>query len=193
LYQAHYLQSATSADMLWQRWQELGHKSSSIEQANAFAQRAKALGMQNSASVALIEALESNYQKPYVMALSNLAYNDSALFARIAAFLSAHSTDADLLHTLGAWAKACRQIPMAISYWQRAIAQGGGAESWNQLSQAYASEQQFEQAFNAANNARRVLNAEAPLPMSGVSLQDKIAAEAVSEQRNEHGIPWLPQ
>ena len=47
--------------------------------------------------------------------------------------------------------------------------------------------------FNAADNARRVLNAEAPLPMSGVSLQEKIAAEAVSEQRNEHGIPWLPQ
>lgn len=193
LYQAHYLQSSTSADMLWQRWQELGHKSSSVEQANAFAQRAKALGMQNSASAALLEALESNYQKPFVVALSNLAYNDSAQFARIAAFLSANSTDADLLYTLGAWAKACGQIPAAISYWQRAIAQGGGAESWNQLSQAYASEQQFEQAFNAANNARRVLNAESPLPMSGVSLQEKIAAEAVSEQRNEHGIPWLPQ
>ncbi len=84
-------------------------------------------------------------------------------------------------------------MPAAISYWQRAIAQGGGAESWNQLSQAYAGEKQYEQAFNAADNARRVLNAEAPLPMSGVSLQEKIAAEAVSEQRNEHGIPWLPQ
>ena len=193
MYQAHYLQSATSADMLWQRWQELGQKATSIAQASAFAQRAKALGMQKSASEALIEALESNYQKTYVAALGMLAHNDNALFGRIAAFLSANSADADLLHTLGAWAKACGQIPAAISYWQRAIAQGAGAESWNQLSQAYAGEKQFEQAFNAADNARRVLNAETPLPMSGVSLQEKIAAEAVSEQRNEHGIPWLPQ
>ncbi|MBP7981639.1 MAG: hypothetical protein KAY90_01455 [Arenimonas sp.] len=193
MYQAHYLQSAGSADMLWQRWQELGQKTVSIEQASAFAQRAKALGMQKSASEALIEALESNYQKSYVLALSTLAHNEKALFSRIAAFLSANSADADLLHTLGAWAKACGQTPDAVSYWQRAIAQGAGAESWNQLSQAYAGEKQYEQAFNAADNARRVLNAEAPLPMSGVSLQEKIAAEAVSEQRNEHGIPWLPQ
>jgi len=193
MYQAYYLQSANSADMLWQRWQELGQKAVSTEQAGAFAQRAKALGMQKSASEALIEALESNYQKSCVLALSALAHNDKALFSRIAAFLTANSADADLLHTLGAWAKACGQAPDAVSYWQRAIAQGAGAESWNQLSQAYAGEKQFEQAFNAADNARRVLNAEAPLPMSGVSLQEKIAAEAVSEQRNEHGIPWLPQ
>ena len=193
MYQAHYLQNASSADMLWHRWQELGQKAVSVEQASAFAQRAKALGMQKSASEALIEGLESNYRKPYVVALSALAHNDKALFSRIAAFLSANSADADLLHTLGAWAKATGQMPAAISYWQRAIAQGGGAESWNQLSQAYAGEKQYEQAFNAADNARRVLNAETPLPMSGVSLQEKIAAEAVSEQRNEHGIPWLPQ
>ncbi len=193
MYQAYYLQSANSADMLWQRWQELGQKTVSIEQAGAFAQRAKALGMQKSASEALIEALESNYQKSCVLALSALAHNDKTLFSRIAAFLAANSADADLLHTLGAWAKACGQTPDAVSYWQRAIAQGAGAESWNQLSQAYAGEKQFEQAFNAADNARRVLNSEMPLPMSGVSLQEKIAAEAVSEQRNEHGIPWLPQ
>jgi HemY protein len=193
MYQAHYLQSATSADMLWQRWQELGQKAASLAQASAFAQRAKALGMQKSASEALIEGLESNYQKPYVVALGMLAHNDKTLYGRIAALLAANSADADLLHTLGAWAKACGQTPAAISYWQRAIAQGAGAESWNQLSQAYAGEKQFEQAFNAADNARRVLNAETPLPMSGVSLQEKIAAEAVSEQRNEHGIPWLPQ
>lgn len=192
LYQAHYLQNASSADTLWQRWQELGGKASSHQQANAFAQRAKALGMQNSASVALIEAVESSYQKPYVVALSLLAHNDNALFTRITALLAANSADADLLHTLGMWAKACGKLPNAISYWQRAIAQGAGVESWNQLSQAYASEQQFEQAFNAANNARRVQNNEAPLAMTGVSLQEKIAAEAVSEQRNEHGIPWLP-
>jgi hypothetical protein len=29
--------------------------------------------------------------------------------------------------------------------------------------------------------------------MTGITLQQRIAAEAVSEQRNEHGIPWLPQ
>ena len=194
LYQHQFLINANSAETLWQRWQESKpNNSASNALAEGFSKRAIALGMQNSASIALIEAIESNYQKPYVIALSNLAHNDKALFTRIVAFLSANSTDADLLYTLGTWAKSCGQSPEAISYWQRAIAQGGGAESWNQLGQIYASEQQFEQAFNATNNARRVLNNEQPLPMSGVSLQEKIAAEAVSEQRNEHGIPWLPQ
>lgn len=194
LYQQQYLINANSAEVLWQRWQECKPNTAATDAlAEGFSKRAIALGMQHSASIALIDAMESNYQKPYVVALSHLAHNDKSLLERMVAFLATHSTDADLLYTLGTWAKACGQTPAAISYWQRAIAQGGGAESWNQLSQAYASEQQFEQAFNAANNARRVLNHEEPLPMTGVSLQEKIAAEAVSEQRNEHGIPWLPQ
>jgi HemY protein len=193
LYQTHYLQNANSADMLWQRWQELSLQPSNLEQVQAFARRATELGMQNSASAALIAVLESNYQQTYVKALSHLAHHDTALLARIAAFLSANSSDAELLYTLGTWAKVCEQLSHAISYWQRAIAQGAGVESWHQLSLAYASEQHYEQAFNAANNALRVLHHEAPLAMMGISLQEKIAAEAVPEIRNEHGIPWLPQ
>jgi HemY protein len=193
LYYRQYLINANSADTLWQRWQESKpNGSSSSALAEGFSKRAIALGMQNSASKALIELLETNYHAPYVQALSHLAHNDIALLERIKQFLAAHSSDAELLHTLGAWAKACGQTTDAIGYWQRAIAQGAGAESWNQLGQVYAGEKQFEQAFNASNNARRVLNNEMPLPMSGVSLQEKIAAEAVSEIRNEHGIPLLP-
>ena len=193
LFQREYLFNANSADTLWQRWQESKPSAtSSSALAEGFSKRAIALGMQNSASIALIEILESNYQTPYAQALSNLAHNDKVLLARINQFLAAHSSDADLLHTLGAWAKACGQTSDAIGYWQRAIAQGAGAETWNQLGQVYASEKQYEHAFNAVNNARRVLNNETPLPMTGVSLQEIIAAEAVSEIRNEHGIPLLP-
>lgn len=193
LYYRQYLINANSADTLWERWQESKpNGSSSSALAEGFSKRAIALGMQNSASKALIELLETNYHAPYVQALSHLAHNDIALLERIKQFLAAHSSDAELLHTLGTWAKACGQTTDAIGYWQRAIAQGAGAESWNQLGQVYAGEKQFEQAFNASNNARRVLNNEMPLPMSGVSLQEKIAAEAVSEIRNEHGIPLLP-
>ena len=47
--------------------------------------------------------------------------------------------------------------------------------------------------YIAESNARRVLNGEAPLPMTGISLQQKIAAQAVPEQRNDHGIPLLPE
>ena len=58
---------------------------------------------------------------------------------------------------------------------------------------AHAARGEFEPAYIAENNARRVLNGDAPLPMTGVSLQQKIAAQAVPEQRNEHGIPLLPE
>jgi HemY protein len=161
--------------------------------AEAFANRALALGMSGSAAKALIESLETQYDAAVVRALSVLAHNDKSLLDRMAALAPLHPADADLQHTLGAWSKACGNAAEAINYWQRAIAQGGGAESWNQLGQTFAEQGQFEQAYIAENNARRVLNGESPLPMSGITLQQKIAAEAVSEQRNEHGIPWLPQ
>jgi HemY protein len=194
LYQQHYLQGADSADTLWQRWHELSAPNkTSTAMAEAFANRALALGMSGSAAKALIESLETQYDAAVVRALSVLAHNDKSLLDRMAALVPLHPADADLQHTLGAWSKACGNSAEAINYWQRAIAQGGGAESWNQLGQTFAEQGQFEQAYIAENNARRVLNGETPLPMSGITLQQKIAAEAVSEQRNEHGIPWLPQ
>lgn len=194
LYQQHFLQGADSADTLWQRWHELSAPNkTSTAMAEAFAYRALALGMSGSAAKVLIESMETRYDAATVRALAVLVHKDRALFERIAAFVPAHPADADLQHTLGAWSKACGNAAAAIAYWQRAIAQGGGAESWNQLGQTFAEQGQFEQAYIAENNARRVLNGETPLPMSGITLQQKIAAEAVTEQRNEHGIPWLPQ
>ena len=194
LYQSRFLAGADSADTLWQRWQELDAQSAPGEAtAEAFAKRAGALGMQHSAASALLDSAEAHYASASVKALSALAQNDAVLFERLRALLAAHPDDADLLHTLGSWSHAAGNNDNAIGYWQRAIAQGGGAESWNQLGQAHASLGQFEQAYIAENNARRVLNGEAPLPMTGITLQQRIAAEAVSEQRNEHGIPWLPQ
>jgi HemY protein len=192
LFQSHYLRAADSADTLWQRWQELAAGTGPAD-ARAFAERAQALGMQSSAAKALLDGLESQYRADSSRALAILAHNDPALIERLDAQVLKHPDDADLLHTLGAWHAAAGNAPKAIGFWQRAIAQGAGAESWNQLGQAYAGQSQFEQAYIAENNARRVLNGEAPLPMTGISLQQKIAAEAVTEQRNEHGIPWLPQ
>lgn len=192
LFQAHYLRAADSADSLWQRWQELNTDARAAD-ARAFAERARALGMQSSAAKALLDGLESQYRTDTAQALAILAHNDLALIERLDAQVLQHPDDAELLHSLGAWHAAAGNAAKAIRYWQRAIAQGAGAESWNQLGQAYASQSQFEQAYIAENNARRVLNDEPPLPMTGISLQQKIAAEAVSEQRNEHGIPWLPQ
>lgn len=192
LFQVHYLRASDSADTLWQRWQEL-NASAGTADARAFAERASALGMQGSAANALLDLLESHYRSDTAHALAALAHNQPSLIERLDAQLLQHPDDAELLHSLGAWHAAAGHMPKAIGFWQRAIAQGGGAESWNQLGQAYASQSQFEQAYIAENNARRVLNGEPPLAMTGITLQQKIAAEAVSEQRNEHGIPWLPQ
>lgn len=192
LFQSQYLRGADSADTLWQRWQELNTDARAAD-ARAFAERARALGMQSSAAKALLDGLESQYRADTTQALAILAHNDPALIERLDAQVLKHPDDAELLHTLGAWHASTGNTPKAIGFWQRAIAQGAGAESWNQLGQAYAGQSQFEQAYIAENNARRVLNGEPPLPMTGISLQQKIAAEAVTEQRNEHGIPWLPQ
>ena len=193
LYQNRYLESADSADTLWQRWQELQSEGQGPVPPGAFAARAQALGMRASAAAALVESLEARYTGDTVQALAVLAHRDDALLGRLAALLPAHPADADLLHTLGAWHEACGNPEQAIGFWQRAVAQGGGAESWNRLGMAHAARGEFEPAYIAENNARRVLDGQAPLPMTGVSLQQKIAAQAVPEQRNEHGIPLLPE
>lgn len=193
LYQRRYLEAADSADTLWQRWQELHGESQGTASPAAFAARAHALGMQASASAALLESLESHYRSDAAQALAVLAHRDEMLLARLSALLPAHPVDAGLLHALGAWHEACGKPEQAIGFWQRAVAQGGGAESWNRLGMAHAARGEFEPAYIAENNARRVLNGEPPLPMSGVTPQQRIAAEAVSEQRNEHGIPLLPE
>lgn len=193
LYQRRYLEAADSADTLWQRWQELHGESQGTASPAAFAARAHALGMQASASAALLESLESHYRSDAAQALAVLAHRDEMLLARLSALLPAHPADAGLLHALAAWHEACGKPEQAIGFWQRAVAQGGGAESWNRLGMAHAARGEFEPAYIAENNARRVLNGEAPLPMSAVTPQQRIAAEAVSEQRNEHGIPLLPE
>ena len=149
--------------------------------------------MQASAAAALLESLESRYQSDAVLALAVLAHRDEALLARLSALLPAHPADADLLHALAAWHEACGKPEQAIGFWQRAVVQGGSAESWHRLGMAHAARGEFEPAYTAENNARRVLNGEVPLPMTGVTLQQRIAAEAVAEQRNEHGIPLLPE
>lgn len=193
LYQSRYLEAADSADSLWQRWQELNGEGQGTASPAAFGARAFALGMQASAAAALLESLESRYQADTVQALAVLAHRNEDLLARLSALLPAHPADADLLHALGAWHEACGKPEQAIGFWQRAVAQGGGAESWNRLGMAHAARGEFEPAYIAENNARRVLNGDAPLPMTGISLQQKIAAQAVPEQRNEHGIPLLPE
>ena len=193
LYQSRYLAGADSADTLWQRWQELGEDGHAVPPAQAFAERALALGMQASAAAALIDALEARYQPATVQALAVLAQRDERVLERLGALLPAHPADADLLHALAAWHEACGKPEQAIAFWQRAIAQGGGAESWNRLGMAHAARGEFEPAYIAESNARRLLNGEAPVPMTGISLQQKIAAQAVPEQRNEHGIPLLPE
>lgn len=193
LYQSRYLAGADSADTLWQRWQELGEDGHAVPPAQAFAERALALGMQASAAAALIDALEARYQPATVQALAVLAQRDERVLERLGALLPAHPADADLLHALAAWHEACGKPEQAIAFWQRAIAQGGGAESWNRLGLAHAARGEFEPAYIAESNARRLLNGEAPVPMTGISLQQKIAAQAVPEQRNEHGIPLLPE
>ena len=193
LYQSRYLAGADSADTLWQRWQELGEDGHAVPPAQAFAERALALGMQASAAAALIDALEARYQPATVQALAVLAQRDERVLERLGALLPAYPADADLLHALAAWHEACGKPEQAIAFWQRAIAQGGGAESWNRLGLAHAARGEFEPAYIAESNARRLLNGEAPVPMTGISLQQKIAAQAVPEQRNEHGIPLLPE
>jgi HemY protein len=60
------------------------------------------------------------------------------------------------------------------------------------LGRAFTAQNNSAGAEVAYANALRVQRGEPPMALSGRSLRDQIASEAVAEQRNEHGLPLIP-
>jgi HemY protein len=73
----------------------------------------------------------------------------------------------------------------------RAIAQGAGAEAWEELGNVYTAQDDAARAQACYANALRNLRGEPARSLSGRSLREQIADEAVAEQRDEHGVPHL--
>ena len=186
---------AAQADVLLQRWSAQSPVTQRTPRvAAAFARRAAELGLEDDATRALVAAIDAQWNADLVALLADLPPGrDDDRLSRAEAWLSTHPADPALLLSLAKLARARRLWGKAEDFLHRALAQGAGAEAWEQLGHVATAQDDAPRAQFAYANALRALRGDAPLALAGRSLRDQIADEAVAEERNEHGLPLLPK
>ena len=117
---------------------------------------------------------------------------DGTRLPRAEGWLAAHPNSPALLLALGRLCRAQQLWGKAEDFLHRALAQGAGADAWEELGHVYAA-QDDARAQLAYANALRATRSEAPLALTGRSLREQIADRAVAEQRNEPGLPLIPR
>jgi HemY protein len=192
-WQAAALTQSAHADELQQRWQALS--ATQREQAPllaAYAARAGQLGLEAEAAKVLGDAIERDWREPLLASYAGLpAAREDTRLARARGWLSAHADSAALAQALGELAWRAGDLGYAEEALTRAIAQGAGAQAWEELGNVYTAREDAPRAQLAYANALRVSRGTNALPLSGRSLREQIAAEAVAEHRDEFGYPKM--
>lgn len=192
-WQAAALSQSAHANELDQRWNQLPARLRESEDALlAYATRAGELGLEQNAADAIADAVERQWSEELVrqFALLPPAREDQRM-ARAERWLTDHPTSAELTLALGRLCRHAQSLGNAEELLHRAIAQGAGAEAWEELGNVYTAKDDAARAQASYANALRNLRGEHARSLSGRSLRDQIADEAVAEHRDEHGLPHL--
>lgn len=189
------LRQAGAAESLLQRWRALPARLQDLPAiAGAFAQRAAVLGLEAEAGTALAQALSRNWDERWLECFSQLpSASGQSWLSSCEHWLPEHSDSPALLVALG---RLCRKQQLwgkAEDYLHRALAHGAGGDAWEELGHVFSAQNDVAKAQLAFANALRVARREAPLTVTGRSLREQIADQAVAEQRNAHGMPLLPR
>jgi HemY protein len=187
------VQQSAHANELHQRWNQLPARlRESEELLLAYAIRAGELGLETEAANALADAIDKQWSEPLVrqFALLPPAREDLCL-ARAERWLAEHPTNAVLSLCLGRLCQRSGKLGKAEELLNRALAQGAGADAWEELGRVYTAQNDTAQAQTCYANALRGLRGEPVHALGGRSLREQIADEAVAEQRDEHGMPRL--
>jgi HemY protein len=148
--------------------------------------------LEDEAANTLGNAVEKQWNESMVRQFGLLppAREDRRL-ARAQGWLGEHATSAALALCLGRLCRRAQLMGKAEEMLHRAIAQGAGAEAWEELGNLHTAKGDPENAQACYLNALRGLRGESARALEGRSLRDQIADEAVAEQRDEHGLPRL--
>lgn len=191
---AAMLSQARDADELAQRW-ELANKAQRMqaEVVGAYAARACALGLEDQAAAAIEHALKKRWDDALARLYGHVPRGQRGSPLKSAEkWLQAHPNSPALLLALG---RLCREEGLwgkAEDYLHRALAQGAGAEAWEELGHACAAQRDESRARHAYANALRAARGEEAAPMPGRGLRELIQDQAVAEERSEMGVPRLP-
>jgi HemY protein len=188
------LRQSRDASELAERWDT----ASKVQRAHpdvvaAYASRAAALGLEQNAATAVEFALKKHWSESLARLYGHLPRGQRPSPLKSAeTWLKSHPNSPSLLLSLG---RLCREEALwgkAEDYLHRALAQGAGAETWEELGHAYAAQHDESRARHAYANALRVARGEAAIAMPGRGLRELIQDEAVAEERTAMGVPRLP-
>nr|WP_221301440.1 heme biosynthesis HemY N-terminal domain-containing protein [Pseudoxanthomonas broegbernensis] len=189
------LEEAADANLLAERWETLPKPlRAQSPVVAAYAARAAALRWHDAALRHLDHALDTRFDESLVDLYGRLpiGHVDSRR-ASVQRWLQAHPASPALLLALARLARQQGQWLQAQEFLHRAIAQGGGADAWEELGHGLAAAGDDALARRAYANALRVARGEAAEELPGRDLREKIYDLAVVEERDEFGMPRLPQ
>ena len=192
---ASALRQSGDADAFLQQWNalpdRLKHNTQILE---TFAARADALALETKAVQVLSDHLSQFWTPELLDSLATISShaNDQRI-GLCEAWLPQHPDDAALHAALGKLHGVEKNYSKAEILLNRAVSLGPASKSWEALGHVYAAQQKNEQASTAFANALRLQREQLPLSLTGQSLREQIASQAVAEVRNEHGFPVLPR
>lgn len=190
---AQSVREAADANILAERWETLPKNlRNEPTVVAAYAERAAAMRWEDAAIRSLEAAIDARWDESLVRLYGDLpvAKADSRR-ASAQRWLQAHPASPALLVTLAKLSRQQGQWPQAQEFLHRALAQGASAEAWEELGDGFAAANDDASAQRCYANALRVRRGQTAVELPGRDMRQKIFDEAVSEERDEHGVPRL--
>lgn len=192
---ASAIEQSSDADVCLHQWQKLPDRlRNNTAILKIFAMRADTLGLEPKAVQVLSEHLNQNWTPELLGSLIAIsAHENDQRLDLCNAWLPQHPDDAALHAALGKLYGQDKNYSKAEAMLQRSVSLSASTEAWENLGNIYNAQQKNEQASTAYANALRLQREQTPLLLTGQSLREQIASQAVADIRNEHGFPILPE
>lgn len=159
----------------------------------AYADRAAALRWDEAALKSIEQALDARWDESLAARYGTLPVSGriEQRRANVERWLQSHPSSPALLLTLARLDREQGRWPQAEANLHRALAQGAGADAWEEFGHGYAAAGNMDLAQRSYANALRVARGEAALELPGHDLRAQIEDGTVAEERDEYGIPRL--
>lgn len=187
------LRFARDGEDLHASWNSLSRQQRALPSViAAFARRAAQTGSAQTAADEIEAALKREWSPSLATAYGEIGDGDAPARLRIAEnWLNAHPNDAVLLVALGRLSLRAQQPQRARDYLRRAIALDAGADAWEVLGETQSALGDASEAMRCYENALRIARGESPIVHARDAAFD--TQSAAVEERDQHGVPRLPQ
>lgn len=187
------LREAADANALAERWDALPKTlRTDPVVVDAYATRAAAFGWDDAATRSIEQALDARWDEHLATRYGQLPVGRlEHRRGQAERWLKAHPGSPALLGTLARLAQDAGDWPQAEALLHRALAQGGGSEAWEALGDGYARSGDEYRARQCYANALAAGRGQAVVPLPPREMHQRIADEALVEDRDEHGLPRL--